>query len=760
MNVNELDSILSKVSEKLESGKELITEDKILEFQLSAKEIASKIESVMEEGRVLRLGIVGEVKAGKSSFLNALLFDGKDILPKAPTPMTAALTRIGYSDKPKGKIVFYDKNDWEAISTRSKKYDETLERMYNEYKRQIESEVSEREKIIQNGFAGKITGKNTVPAIMSKKEFENENREKISLEYRACKEVYDMAEENGIDVYAYLGKEETIIGTSTDEYGYLEELNQYVGSEGKYTPIVKYTEIQICNEMLKGVEVIDTPGLNDPIYSRSRTTKKFLIECDAVFLLGYGGQFLGAEDMNFIMSSLPDDGINKAVVIASMFDSMILQYPKRGASFKQAYLGSAKNVRESAETNIYKYKTNSHNAEILAQIKASLPPRCVSSLAYSTAKKLRDGQPYNEQEQLMVTNLKRRFDDFDENYDILMGLSNIPDVKENVFEETKAQKSQIIEGRVASIIGSQVVKFKGNLEDISIQAKGNLADLKEYDCDQLQEQLRTLQEHLDSIRIVVKNLFEKAANDSKRTINDMACEVAVEMRHHQDIEVRVESKTYHKSSTSGHLWWKKEHHWDEVVNTNIAEINDVERNIRDYRNRAIEMINAGFRTLLKIEELKDAIKASVMGAFAHADKNFDENRILIPLENALDRITFPKIDIDLEPYESMLDSMLSSIATNGVVKNDNIPELKRSQDKVIAKLSDEIVDQMKKQGEEIDLSLQKKAADFIDSIVEQLRSNQEKLEALLKDKQASIEKLESFISEILDAKKMLDSVGE
>ena len=53
-----------------------------------------------------------------------------------------------------------------------------------------------------------------------------------------------------------------------------------------------------------------------------------------------------------------------------------------------------------------------------------------------------------------------------------------------------------------------------------------------------------------------------------------------------------------------------------------------------------------------------------------------------------------------------------------------------------------------------------KATDFIDSIVDQLKSNQDKLEALLKDKQDGIEKLENFISEILEAKKMLDSVGE
>lgn len=138
-----------------------------------------------------------------------------------------------------------------------------------------------------------------------------------------------MAEKKGINVYNLLGEKKTIELNTDGEGAYFDQLDEYVGADGKYTPIVNYTEIQIDNEMLKGIEVIDTPGLNDPIKSRSRTTKKFLVKCDAVFLLGYGGQFLGEEDMNFITSTLPEEGISKAVLIASKFDSMIQQYPSK-----------------------------------------------------------------------------------------------------------------------------------------------------------------------------------------------------------------------------------------------------------------------------------------------------------------------------------------------------------------------------------------------------------------------------------------------
>jgi tRNA U34 5-carboxymethylaminomethyl modifying GTPase MnmE/TrmE len=63
------------------------------------KTLDTNMRAAQEEGRNLRIAIVGQMKAGKSSFLNALLFP-VDVLPKAATPMTAALTRIGYAEKP------------------------------------------------------------------------------------------------------------------------------------------------------------------------------------------------------------------------------------------------------------------------------------------------------------------------------------------------------------------------------------------------------------------------------------------------------------------------------------------------------------------------------------------------------------------------------------------------------------------------------------------------------------------------------------
>ena len=753
MNSSELSEKIKKISKMLDAGKELIAEDPILEFQSLAGEVNKKINEIMVEGRDLKLGIVGEVKAGKSSFLNALLFEGEDILPKAPTPMTAALTKISYNSVPKAKIVFYDEDDWEIIKSKSQKYDDVLKRMYEQEKKLYEERVQKAKK--------NPAKPQKFPTFPSIKEFEKDNVEAIPTEYRACKEVYDLAQKNKIEIASLLGKEKEIVGDSGNIHEYTDELNEYVGAEGKYTAIVKYTEVQIDNKLLEGIEVIDTPGLNDPILSRSRTTQKFLIDCDAVFLLGYCGQFLGAEDMGFVLSSLPNEGINKAVLNGSKMDSAILQYPtKNSPTFKMAYLGTKKNCEDQAKENLTSCNVNSHNEKIINCLIESLPPKCISSLAFSVAKKMEKGEALNSQEQNLVSGMTSRYSDFSNTVDLFYGLSNIPDVKTEVFESTKAQKELIIADRIETIVKSQTVRFQSELENIAIQARANLSDLKKCDCDQLEERLENMKDGLDSVRIVVKNLFEKNAIDVKRTINDIAVEVELAMSKNMDIEVVHSTSTKHHSSTSGHLWRKHTDHWDEVIHNNTADVSDVDDNIRNYIINCMQIINANYKRLIDIDKFKNQVKETVIRAFDSSDKEFDESKILIPLENALARITLPSIDIKKEEYEKMLDGLIGSFVSRGSVKNDDIPQLKRAQDKVLSKISEDVVSLIKSQGDEMDRMLVSQGALFVDSIVNQLEKNQKKLEIMIRDKQQSMKKFEDFLDSITESKKILLDIGE
>ena len=78
---------------------------------IKAEELEKTLKEMQDTDRNLKVGIIGRVKAGKSSLLNALIFEGVDVLPKAATPMTASLTVLKYAQNLSAQVEFYSQND-------------------------------------------------------------------------------------------------------------------------------------------------------------------------------------------------------------------------------------------------------------------------------------------------------------------------------------------------------------------------------------------------------------------------------------------------------------------------------------------------------------------------------------------------------------------------------------------------------------------------------------------------------------------------
>jgi len=90
------------------------------ELRRLADTFSRKVKDFFYNERRLNIGIVGRVKAGKSSFLNTLLFDGRSVLPKASTPKTANLTKIEYVEENAMEVEYYSTEDWQIIEDNAK----------------------------------------------------------------------------------------------------------------------------------------------------------------------------------------------------------------------------------------------------------------------------------------------------------------------------------------------------------------------------------------------------------------------------------------------------------------------------------------------------------------------------------------------------------------------------------------------------------------------------------------------------------------
>ncbi len=100
--------------------------------------------AMAKEGRNLRVGIIGRVKAGKSSLLNALMFDGKDVLPKAATPMTASLTVLRYTkqDAPYAEVEYFRPEDVNDMRLLAEEYDQRFQIALAEKQKAVEEKTA------------------------------------------------------------------------------------------------------------------------------------------------------------------------------------------------------------------------------------------------------------------------------------------------------------------------------------------------------------------------------------------------------------------------------------------------------------------------------------------------------------------------------------------------------------------------------------------------------------------------------------------
>ncbi|MGG0706519.1 dynamin family protein [Bacillus paramobilis] len=720
--------LIENIAESLTEARDLVSDNNILDFQKNAKMLEENLQAIKEENRAVRIGIVGEVKAGKSSFLNALIFNGESILPKAPTPMTAALTKITYGEEFIGKIIFYSKKDWYLIEQNAQAADQFMAKLYAEHKEQC---------------------KKRARISMPQEQFCKKNENKIPQELKACKELVVMAETNEIDIYEYLDEMVEIRGKNQEKF--MQELNNYVGSGGHYTPIVKHTEIQLNNELLKKAEIIDTPGLNDPIISRGRTTMDFLVKCDIVFFLSYTGQFLTKEDLDFLSNILPGESVNRAVLVGSKFDSGILDYKEQNVSLKKALKASVLNFNKQANNIFDEALKNSDCAPIIRNIGENLPPKYVSAIMYTIATKIEKNKALSEEEEHLVNEFERRFQGFSQDPALLKDLSNIEGIKKGELEQIVAQKDEIIAEKIKNTIHDKQNYFLKELETINIQARTNRQDLQSYDLDELQNKAYLISKKLNAIRYNIQQIFESGSIHAQKTLESIKVDVEREIDNHVGVSVMTNSETVNHSRRTGFLGIKKEY-YTSTIKTNTANIQEAISGIRKYVVRSKELINTQFDQLFNLNAIKKEITNEVTSVFSLVEEEFDEREILIPLNGALSRITIPKIEIEATKY----DQKLTDEFTKGTVEGEEISRLMLTQDRIMAEINKDIVAILDEKEKEIEDLLMKQANTFVDNIEYQLRDNVKKIQTLLADKENSLQKYNDLIEQIAQFKKQVN----
>lgn len=467
---------LNKQLQHLDNNKNSSVQNAIKKIKEKIKEELELKNRITKENKILKIGIVGQVKAGKSSFLNSLIFEGENVLPKASTPMTAGLTVLKYGDKNLLEAEFYSKKEWELFENRAKEYDD----------------------IIQDYKAGN-------PAMTDEDIARSIN---IDIELATAKELVLSCGKN------ILNKIQEKSVTEEEEFTDVDNLQnilkEYVGVNGKYTSIVKCLTIQLKDERLQGVQIVDTPGVNDPVLSREQRTREFLRSCHGVFFLSFSSRFFDSTDVNFLVERIGNEGVGTVVLIASKFDSVLQDV---GMKFKD----DLSTAIDDCKNNLKKQYNNNISQ---ANFSGSDPIFDVSSgIGFSIANKPKER--WDEVESHVVKQMKIFYPSFfstDKDIkDMFFNLSQIDDIRNEYLEGTfKLNKERIIEDKLNSYfvhctsrLKKTVKDEKKKLEDLSrALSNSNISDM-EKKRDLLKGVIKKMKGNIDTIQTCIDNITER-----------------------------------------------------------------------------------------------------------------------------------------------------------------------------------------------------------------------------------------------------------
>jgi len=210
---------------------------------------------------------------------------GKELLGTSTIPETANLTVISYDANPSAKVFYWNEKEWQKI-----------------------------EKSAQD--------------IASLKEFVEQTSAHFGSELKEYIQATSKVDEIDVDDLA---------------------LYTSAAQSDKKCNLVKYVELGANLDFLSdGIEIVDTPGLDDLVVQREEITKEYLSNCDLMMHLMNVSQSATQKDIEFIIDAILYQNVSKLLVVLTRADSVnkkdldeVIEYTKTSIKIKLSELNKS-----------------------------------------------------------------------------------------------------------------------------------------------------------------------------------------------------------------------------------------------------------------------------------------------------------------------------------------------------------------------------------------------------------------------------------
>ena len=625
-----MEQIISKIGVLDKYREYLLNNSDIGEFDESLKNLKSSLDEKREEKRIFKLGIVGQMKTGKSSFLNEYLF-GEEILPTAATPMTAALTLIKYSDENKAEIEFYDRDDWNNIEENNKKYEK-------EYNKALEEAKEEAEK------KGRV---------FNKERFKFEDADSI---LKGSNEIYKNFKKNDLDK-SLLGEIKII--KINDKENILEDLKDYVGSTGKFTPLVKMTTLYINDERIKDYIIVDTPGTNDPIISRGQKTKEFLGKCDYIIFLSYSSQFLDNNDNAYIKEQLPSEGIRDILILASKFDNQLSQesvFEDADGDIKVAYEEEKRKLSRKLNRWSEEFKKDENPLDLS---KSELEFQ--STMLYRIYKNF-DNLSGIEKE--IFNRLEEDYNNSTFTKELLKDLSGMPAVEKKI-SNILVRKEEIMKNGIKNLFDGKKDSLSKILEKIRKGFEERKFELSDVGMKDVESKINNLQEKISDLSSEIKNSVRTERENFDKKLKDEISKISNTKDRYSSLQ--KQSRSYEEEvdidrgwfDSDRKSWWKIWSHTETKTvrrNETFINIQDSIEQIISFAQDASERIERTSERLISKHIIKKAMRNGIIDLFELEDRP----KVVSVIDNYIQKISIPQIQFDVNKYRDIVLSKYGS----------------------------------------------------------------------------------------------------
>ncbi|GAA7695030.1 dynamin family protein [Helicobacter pylori] len=496
---------------------------------IKTEELEKTLKEMQAEDRDLKVGIIGRVKAGKSSLLNALIFEGVEVLPKAATPMTASLTILKYAKTLSAEVEFYSPKDIAELKNEHGRYVREFNRIVEEeVKKQKEKQsLSNRAKEGFKSLGNKFSRNKSAEAAPKERVLSDEEIVKKAERIAKNELEKDIKLVSSYDQYEKIKKSGLLNTEKLDpriQANSLEDLNQkllqFVGADGKFMPYTKAVQISLNNPNLKDLEVIDTPGINDPIVSREERTKALLKDCDVVFIISPSGQFLTDSDMDLFDRVSHKEGLQEIYFVASQADSAVLsmsEVEKSHQHLPTAFENAQKSLSSQLNNIMGALIENYPNQREVFEKAIKNGVILASGVCFSMYKDFENQASWERNQKTeeyhnALRNLKDFYPDAfssdDKSKESLLFLSNMSAIKERL-EKAAKEKEKIISQKLQDYTQSQANNLHKFITQLLQDLEEEKKRVKNADISAIKEQIKAYEKLSGNIEMKFREVYEE-----------------------------------------------------------------------------------------------------------------------------------------------------------------------------------------------------------------------------------------------------------